>query len=83
MIAYKMALEGSWIPVWTQVNPVANNLLKGRVPISEKSGMNCVNIAIMGEEVQCQWIQQCCRDAVRAAATCHNVANVRDVARVA
>ena len=62
MIAYKMALEGSWIPVWTQVNPVANNLLKGRVPISEKSGMNCVNIAIMGEEVQCQWIQQCCRD---------------------
>ena len=47
-----MALEGSWIPVWTQVDPVTNNLLKGKVPISEKSGMDCMNIAAMGEEVQ-------------------------------
>ena len=50
-----MALEESCIPVWAEVNPVSDDLLDGRMPISKKSRVDYMDISIMDEEVQQEW----------------------------
>lgn len=50
-----MALEESCIPIWAEVNPVSDDLLDGRMPISKKSRVNYMDISIMDEEVQQEW----------------------------